>query len=897
MYRLRTFGTIAIERDGLPLTGRATQRRRLALVALLAAAGPRGMRRDKLLAYLWPESDAEQGRHSLSQTLYSLRQELGADAILAGVDDVRLSDAVVASDLREFEDALAAGELDRATALYHGPFLDGFFLSGAAEFEQWLETERERLASACRAAFASLARTTAASGEWGVAARHWRRCAELEPLNSHVALELMQALAASGDRAGALRHEHAHAALLRAELDAEPPAALRDLAERLRAEAAAPVAASLPRKPEPSRARASTGVGRRPSATFEYPIRLLRRSAELGVEHPRTTRTGGLVIAGLVTLGVILFARANAHFLFAARHTAPQTVLVGDVLGRDSVLAGAVHEALRAELESAEGARVIGDAAVHQTLRLMKVPLGTPLVGAVAADAAQREGASIAVTGTIQPVGHGTQIVVELIDPRTAEPRTSFVARAMTDDEILPAVAGLARELRDHVLGVRAETVSAMPRVTTASLPALRSYVMARAALAHGDRQAAIQFGEAALVHDSSFAMAHYLLGDVLWYEDHQRHSTMHLTSALTWSAQLPPRERLLIRARYEQLVRDRLDSALYYWQLLARSYPDEPLAYEGLWWTYRALGDPRLTASAAESALRRDSTPTSYARAVESRMGLLVLSGDTAALWRLADAQHSSYPALSTARYLWAFFHDYDLAAMLAASGTDRSRRQTVLVAMGRLAEAHRELDSIRQHDRLQYVPRALLAQARGELTAGSAVVARSLAREALTWIEHADLSAPAYARLIERAADIAARAGDEATLAELRQFVARVDTTRALPSLRLASIAVDAFASFARGDMRNAASKAARARDGMFFGMPTSILIALEADARAALGERSAADSLYALVLARPGPADGDSDAKLLTMEAVRAERGRRGRGRGAEHDRRRARSEYPI
>lgn len=880
MHRLRTFGAIAIERDGVPLTGRATQRRRLALMVLLASAGARGMRRDKLLVYLWPESDAEQGRHSLSQTLYSLRQELGADAILAGVDDVRLNDAVVASDLREFEDALAAGALDRATAQYHGPFLDGFFLSGAPEFERWVETERERLASACRAAYASLARAAASAGDWAGAARHWRRHAELEPLNSNVALELMQALAASGDHAGALRHERAHAALLRAELDAEPPAALREFAERLRADAvtAASVSAVSTKRPDQSRMSGTAGGTRRATAALDYPIRLLRRSAELGVEHPRTTRIGGLVVAGIVTLGVILFARANAHFLFAARHTAAQTVLVGDVLGRDTVLAGAVREALRAELESADGTRVVGDAAVRQTLRLMKVPLGTPVTGAVAADAAQREGASIAITAAIQPVGHGTQIVVELIDPRTAEPQTSFVARAMTDDEILPAVAGLARQLRDHVLGVRAETLRAMPRVTTASLAALRSYIMARDALAHGDRQAAIQYGEAALVHDSSFAMAHYLLGDVLWYEDHQRHSTMHLASALAWSAQLPPRERLIIRARYEQLVRDRLDSALYYWQLLARSYPDEPLAYEGLWWTYRALGDPRLTASAAESALRRDSTPTSYARAVESRLGLLLLSGDTAALWRFASAQRSSFPALSTARYLWAFLHDYDLPAMLAASGTDRSRRQTVLVAMGRLDDARRELDSVRRQDRLQYLPRALLAQARGELTAGSAVVARNLVREALTWIEHADLSAPAYARLSERVADIAARAGDDALLAELRQLLARVDSGRALPSLRLASTAVDAFASFARGNMRDAASKAAHARDGMFFGMPTSILIALEADARAALGEHAAADSLYALVLARPGPPDGDSEAKLLTMAAVHAEIDRR-------------------
>ena len=286
------------------------------------------------------------------------------------------------------------------------------------------------------------------------------------------------------------------------------------------------------------------------------------------------------------------------------------------------------------------------------------------------------------------------------------------------------------------------------------------------------------------------------------------------------------------------------------------------------------ALADPRLTAAAAESALHRDSTPTWYARYVESHTGMLLLRGDTADLWRFTRAQSSSFPATSMARVWWAFFHGYDLPAMLEAVGRSPVGRQTVLVAMGRLREAGRELDSIRVHDRLQYLPRALLAQARGELTAGSPLAARRLAREALAWIEHADLSAPAYARLAERTADIAARVGDRECLAGLRQLIARVDSGRALPSLRLASLALEAFSSFARGDMRSAAAKVARARDGMFFGMPTSTLLALEPDARATLGEHAAADSLYALVMERSGPPDGDFEAKVMVMAAVRAE-----------------------
>ena len=52
MFRLRTFGGAALFDDGRPLDGPAVQRRRIALLALLAVAGEGGMSRDKLLAFL-----------------------------------------------------------------------------------------------------------------------------------------------------------------------------------------------------------------------------------------------------------------------------------------------------------------------------------------------------------------------------------------------------------------------------------------------------------------------------------------------------------------------------------------------------------------------------------------------------------------------------------------------------------------------------------------------------------------------------------------------------------------------------------------------------------------------------------------------------------------------------
>ena len=142
MFRLGSFG-------GLILTDAAgevvmPQRRRLALLALLAAAGERGLSRDKVLGYLWSESSSENARHALEQLLYSMRKQV-AEPLFQGTDPLRLDTRVVHADVVEFARAMAANDPSSAVAVYRGPFLDGFYLAGAPEFERWVEAERTRL--------------------------------------------------------------------------------------------------------------------------------------------------------------------------------------------------------------------------------------------------------------------------------------------------------------------------------------------------------------------------------------------------------------------------------------------------------------------------------------------------------------------------------------------------------------------------------------------------------------------------------------------------------------------------------------------------------------------------------------------------------------------------------
>jgi DNA-binding SARP family transcriptional activator len=70
MLTLRLFGGLSLADEGGPLTGRAAQRRRLALLAILAVAGGKPVSRDKLVALLRPEASDERARHLLADSLY-----------------------------------------------------------------------------------------------------------------------------------------------------------------------------------------------------------------------------------------------------------------------------------------------------------------------------------------------------------------------------------------------------------------------------------------------------------------------------------------------------------------------------------------------------------------------------------------------------------------------------------------------------------------------------------------------------------------------------------------------------------------------------------------------------------------------------------------------------------
>ncbi len=248
-FTVRTLGGAHVEGPARPVAGRAAHPRRIALLVLLASSRSGSLTREKLAGYLWPEYRSREARRNLNEALHQLRKELGKHAIISAGHELSLNPEVVASDVGAFEAALGAGEWRRAAELYRGPFLDGFYVEDAPPFQQWAETERDRLARAYTDALERLAGAAEAAGEPEEAARWWRRASAHDPCSSRIALRLMRALEAAGDRVSAIRHAEAHEAALREELGIEPDADVAALAARLRADPGHP---SPPAAPVPS---------------------------------------------------------------------------------------------------------------------------------------------------------------------------------------------------------------------------------------------------------------------------------------------------------------------------------------------------------------------------------------------------------------------------------------------------------------------------------------------------------------------------------------------------------------------------------------------------------------------------------------------------------------------
>lgn len=289
-FRIRTFGGLGVERGGVPVESLGGQRKRLALLALLAVAERESIAKDRILAFLWPESDVDQARNALNQLAFGLRRELGAESVVVSGGELRLNPSIVGSDYADFQRAVADDDLEAAAAFHRGRFLDGFYLKGAKEFEEWVDAEARRQSDRYQSVLGRLADRAAQSGDQARVVEWRRKLAAVDPLSARLAKALIEALVANGDREAAIRHATAYSALVRAELDAEPDSSILELASRLRespnagqSEPAAPAASNRDEVAALTTESLAPVSHDRPTPPAAWPRRMVPRAAAAGL--------------------------------------------------------------------------------------------------------------------------------------------------------------------------------------------------------------------------------------------------------------------------------------------------------------------------------------------------------------------------------------------------------------------------------------------------------------------------------------------------------------------------------------------------------------------------------------------------------------------------------------
>jgi len=177
MLVLELLGTLCLRDDTDPVPIAAQQKRRLGLLAILGLGGRQGLSRDRVEAYLYPESADERARHALDQAVYAIRHALGSEFILSTGRELRLNPELVQADLWDFEEAIRAQDFAAAAGLYKGTLLEGFHFADSRELESWIDAERARLRLEYQTAVESLANRSADAGDHSQSVTWGRRLA------------------------------------------------------------------------------------------------------------------------------------------------------------------------------------------------------------------------------------------------------------------------------------------------------------------------------------------------------------------------------------------------------------------------------------------------------------------------------------------------------------------------------------------------------------------------------------------------------------------------------------------------------------------------------------------------------------------------------------------------
>jgi DNA-binding SARP family transcriptional activator len=224
--RVHLLGPAWIEWQEQPLSIGRRQTRAL-LYCLAAKRHP--VAREELCFGFWPDNAETQAHRQLSHILSHLRSALPDPELVRSVNDtVELDWRRVWCDASELRAACMklgpenVDELEQAVRYYRGPFLSGFSLPAAPEFELWVSEQRTLHERLYLDALRVLLCHEVTAMDYARAIQHARMYLQVDEMAEDIHRELIVMHVMAGDRPAAIQQYKRCAAVLERELGVEP---------------------------------------------------------------------------------------------------------------------------------------------------------------------------------------------------------------------------------------------------------------------------------------------------------------------------------------------------------------------------------------------------------------------------------------------------------------------------------------------------------------------------------------------------------------------------------------------------------------------------------------------------------------------------------------------------
>lgn len=294
------------------------------------------------------------------------------------------------------------------------------------------------------------------------------------------------------------------------------------------------------------------------------------------IRHAPARKAAALIIL----LGVLLFVAdqllrtERVHALSGS-----DTVVLGNFVNStpDPVFNDALNQGLTIELEQSPFLRILPQAKVEETLRLMGRPPDQALTPEISREVCQRTAAKAVLWGSIAPLGSQYVIGLTAEDCSTSNRLVSEQIQSANKEGVLRALgkaaSGLRIKLGESLASVQKFDIP-LDQATTTSLEALKAYSLARKIQYEQGSPASIPFFKQAIELDPNFAVAYTALGISYSNIGDSALANQNFQRGYDLRNRVSEREKLRISAAYHSYFEGDLMKGSEAYELWARAYP-----------------------------------------------------------------------------------------------------------------------------------------------------------------------------------------------------------------------------------------------------------------------------------------------------------------------------------